>query len=121
MHTLKSTAETRSRAVLTLMLVVLSILAGVLVGASPARADVPSPPASEPFTAPLCEGETTYDPMAGDEFQGIDDLTRVWGQRLSDYNAGQVVVLYGKYGDTGGTPACGVRYVDGIGPVSEWM
>lgn len=121
MHTLKTTAETRPRAVLALLLVVLTVLAGLLAGASPARADVPNPPASEPFNAPLCEGETAYDPTDGDALNGIEDLTRVWGQRLTDYNAGQVVVLYGAYGDNEGVPACALRYVDGIGPVSEWM
>jgi hypothetical protein len=121
MHTLKTTAETRPRAVLALLLVLLTVIAGVLVGAAPARADVPNPPASEPFTAPLCEGETFFDPTAGDETNGIDDLTRVWGQRLTDYNAGQVVVLYGQFGDNAGAPACALRYVDGVGPVSEWM
>lgn len=46
------------------------------------------------------------------------------GARLASYNAGNVVPLYDNYG--GALPAaypplCGVRYVAGVGPVSEWM
>ncbi|MCK2037901.1 hypothetical protein KZC51_17365 [Microbacterium sp. SSW1-49] len=55
----------------------------------------------------------------------MNDLTMVFGQRLVDYNDGRMVFLY----DSGytisddhvpGTPMCGVRYVEGVGPVSDW-
>ncbi len=86
-----------------------------------ASADVPSPAATA-FDAPLCPGMTDDDPRSATG--AVPDLTRVFGQRLTDYNAGEVVVLYDAFGDNSldGYPAlCGTRYVEGTGPVSEWM
>jgi hypothetical protein len=121
MHIAKPAALAEGqRALVALILVLLTVIGGVLVGVSSARADVPDPSASEPFNAPLCEGTTIYDPTQGDEEAGIPDMTLVWGQRLIDYNNGQVVILHGASGRNNGTPACTVRYVDGVGPVSEW-
>lgn len=89
---------------------------------TPTAANAVAPPAPvAEFNAPLCEGETTYDPKDADG--AVPDLTRVFGQRLTDYNNGQVAVLYNNRGAnaSGSVPACGTRYVDGIGAVSEWM
>lgn len=102
--------------VLTGLLLVIAALAAL---ASPARADVPSTPATDPFAAPLCEGTTVSDPSQAEGT--VADLTMVFGQRLVDYNAGRMVFLYNSHGEnTVDTPVCGVRYVEGHGPVSEW-
>ncbi|MGC3995550.1 MAG: hypothetical protein QM779_15765 [Propionicimonas sp.] len=83
-----------------------------------AQAAVPDPSATE-FIAPLCEGTTTSNPASASG--AVTNLRRVFGQRLVDYNAGKVVHLYSSSGTNGGVPSCGVRYVEGVGPVSEWM
>ncbi|WP_460520369.1 hypothetical protein [Humibacter antri] len=83
------------------------------------RADVPAPPVQQ-FNAPTCEGTTPNPPAhaAGP----VPDLTAVFGQRLVDYNAGHAVILYSDSGENGGlTPNCGVTFVAGVGPVSQWM
>lgn len=87
---------------------------------SPTQASVPDPPASEQFQAPLCSGSTSYDPR---EHTGVsEDLSVVFGQRLSDYNAGRMVMLYNTAGlNQGDPPICGTRHVAGVGAVSEWM
>lgn len=89
--------------------------------AAPAHADAPPEPAAE-FVAPLCVGETLDDPTnaAG----AVPNLASVFGARLDDYNMGRVVALYDVWGDNelnGYPPVCGTRYVEGVGPVSEWM
>jgi hypothetical protein len=92
----------------------------VLVGL-PAQADTPAPPVTA-FSAPLCAGQTDDDPRAA--VGAVSDLTSVFGARLTEYNSGEVVALYDSYGDNSldAYPAiCGTRYVDGVGPVSEWM
>ncbi|PWD52034.1 hypothetical protein C8046_16675 [Serinibacter arcticus] len=79
----------------------------------------PQPPVGE-FTADRCVGATALDPATAVEF----DLLRVWGQRLAEYNEGNVVPLYNSFGDNDpdtSAPVCGVRFVEGTGPVSEWM
>lgn len=103
---------------------------GLGVGA-PATAAVPTPgwPTAAEFRADQCPGTTLMDPTAtvADPAVGdsdvVPDLTRVWGARLSAYNAGRSVVLYDAYGvnNTNGYPAtCMVRHVPGQGAVSEW-
>lgn len=90
-------------------------------GMASASADTPSP-AVTGFTADRCPGDTTFDPS--DAGAPVPDLMSVFGQRLADYNAGKVVVLYdswGGQGDDSYPPLCGVRYVEGVGPVSQWM
>lgn len=96
----------------------------------PAVADVEQLPVGE-FAAPECAGDTLDDPAAavtGD----VADLTLVFGERLADYNARRLVILYDAAGsnDWSGTPPfeslaypplCVVRHVDGVGAVSEWM
>lgn len=100
------------------------ILGGVLplAGATDAAvAAVPSPPFAEVSVDP-CLGSTDSDPA--DAVGVAPDLTLLFGQRLVDFNAGQVVVLYDAFGTNtiDGYPAvCGTRYVDGVGAVSEWM
>lgn len=97
------------------------LLAPWAVMAAPASGDVPTTPVTE-FYAELCEGTTESDPRIAEG--AVPDLTRVWGARLADYNAGQVVALYDAFGENnnnGYPPVCSVRYVEGVGPVSEWM
>lgn len=106
------------------LLAIGAALSAVLMWAIPttsASADVPPIPETEPFRAPLCPGTTTNDPAAGD--LGVADLTMVFGERLASYNAGHIVPLYdlNGYGRETFPPLCGVRYVEGVGPVSEWM
>lgn len=82
--------------------------------------DVPPEPVEE-FQAPLCAGETNLDPT--DSSSALGDDTLVTGDRLEKYNAGHVVPLYDTYGsaDEAYPALCGVRYVEGTGPVSQWM
>jgi hypothetical protein len=90
-----------------------------------ARADVPIPLVAAPFNAPLCPGQTLADPQDAGPGAVVPDLTLVFGDRLDQYNAGGVVVLYDYAGenrsDGGYPPLCGVRHVAGVGAVSEWM
>lgn len=90
-------------------------------GASAALAAEPLPPEeqiTEPFQAPLCTGDAG-DPSVNNP---VGDLTMVFGERITDYNAGRMVVLYNTNGSYDGeTPVCGTRHVAGIGAVSEWM
>jgi hypothetical protein len=103
------------------------IALGVAVPAA-ARADIPSPLVTVPFNAAECPGETASDPTDSQPSpittDVIPDLTLVFGDRLDQYNAGGVVVLYDSAGDNrtddAYPPLCGVRHVNG-GPVSEWM
>lgn len=107
-------------AIVAALIAVLLIIAGsIVLGSSAARADVPNPPAASAFNAPLCEGATTNDPTAASG--PVTDLTGVFGKRLTDYNAGLVVHLYGSTGVNGGAPSCATRHVDGVGAVSTWM
>lgn len=119
---------------------VLALGAGLVIAplpsASAAHADVPPVAASE-FFAEQCVGTTMEDPtdarvqLDPDDADSplvpgpVPDLTRVWGPRLADYNAGHVVALYSAFGNNqtdGYPPVCGVRYVESEGgPVSEWM
>jgi len=100
----------------------LALAAGaLLVASAPARADAP-PSAWSEFAAPECPGETDNEPT---EAPGpVPDLTRVFGARLADFNAGRVVALYSNFGDNDFgnpvPPTCGTRFVDGQA-VSEWM
>ena len=87
------------------------------LGAS-ALADVPSVPATEPFTAPRCAGTTNTDPST--VMVGENNLTDVWGQRLVEYNAGNPVVLYDGSGGNGEPTTCVLTYVEGVGPVADW-
>lgn len=91
-------------------------------GASAALAAEPLPPEeqiTEPFQAPLCTGNVS-DPRVNNE--PVGDLTMIFGERITDYNAGRMVVLYNTNGSYDGeTPVCGTRHVAGIGAVSEWM
>lgn len=105
-------------AVIAALLMTATAALGVPV---PAYADAPPSPVTEPFHAPMCEGTTPDDPTDADG--PVSDLTEVFGQRLTDYSAGRVVVLYDTFGSNDGEypPLCGTRYVDGVGPVSEWM
>lgn len=108
-------------AAISLLVLVAVLGALVLSRSAPARADVPAQPVTA-FTAPPCPGSTDDDPTQATG--PVPDLLQVFGQRLDDYNAGQVAVLYDAFGDndTDGYPAlCGTRYVAGIGAVSEWM
>ncbi|MHA3683470.1 hypothetical protein ACXR2W_04370 [Leucobacter sp. HY1908] len=101
---------------------------GGAAAAAPAPfASAPTTPAGE-FFAELCStgggvDQTTENPKANQGSNVMPDLTRVFGQRLADYNAGSTVLLYTSTGGSGGgTPNCGVHY-DAVtdGPVSEWM
>lgn len=118
MRSLTLATARRSRAVVALLIVLFTMIAGVILGTASARADVPDPPAAAPFAAPLCEGTTPSNPAVATG--AVPDLTLVFGQRLVDYNSGKLVHLYGTQGTNGATPSCTVRYVDGMGPVSEW-
>lgn len=104
--------------VLALIAALVAVFGMVFNGATAAHADIPDPPVVEPFTAPLCEGTTPSDPA--DAAGPVPDLTLVFGQRLVDYNSGQLVHLYGSAGENSQVPSCTVRHVDGVGPVSEW-
>ena len=96
---------------------------------SPASAQsIPPVPILAPFDAPLCEN-TTGNPSVDADGGPVTNLLSVFGQRLTDYNAGRHVVLYNNQGRSGwtagnsqyaSTPLCMVRYVDGVGPVSDW-
>jgi hypothetical protein len=95
------------------------VVASVAVNA---QAAVQTLPVAAAFNAPECAGTTDLDPTAAGS--PVSDLSKVFGQRLADYNNGQVVVLYDAFGanDNDGYPAlCGTRYVAGTGAVSEWM
>lgn len=97
-----------------------------LVGTVPAEAVqpvAPNPQIAEPFQAPLCEGATRFDPLHPMN-DPISDLSEVFGQRLTDYNAGKMVMLYANSGMNvdGEVPVCGTRYEAELGgPVSEWL
>lgn len=100
--------------------------AGMLAGGLPASAGAvsaaPSPPVGVAFDAPPCAGTTVSDPSSSGSALGND--LQVLGARLASYNAGNVVPLYDSYGGAlldAYPPLCGVRYVAGVGPVSEWM
>lgn len=108
------------RLIATLATVALST-AGLWGVAAPAGADEPPEPVAE-FSAQECEGTTFLDPTNAEGVVG--DLTRVFGQRLAEYNAGHAVILYDAFGDNNNNaypPVCAVRHVDGVGAVSEWM
>lgn len=97
---------------------------GLTITSGQDRADAaPIPnPVGSPFTADACPGSTQFDPVAAGG--SVPDLTLVFGQRLAEYNNGQIVPLYDAYGrnELDGYPAvCGVRFVAGVGAVSEWM
>lgn len=99
-----------------------------------ASADTPPATDLQPFTAPTCAGDTMYDPTANTGY-AVNDLTQVFGERLTSYKAGHIVPLYDAFGgsvlltDTGDNtgeagypPVCGVRYVASLQKaVSEWM
>ena len=110
-------------------LVLVSAVVTLQLTAAPASEAVAPPTPVAEFNAPLCEGETDSDPVDGSApLPGTDDridmdLTRVFGQRLTDYNNGRVAVLYDNRGHNynGFVPSCGTRYVEDIGAVSEWM
>lgn len=93
--------------------------------ASAAIAAEPLPPEeqiTEPFQAPLCTGETENDPRNDPNPYVITDWTQMFGERITDYNAGRMVVLYDTSGrGSGELPACGTRHEAGIGASSEWM
>ncbi|MGP6177178.1 hypothetical protein ACTU6U_07755 [Microbacterium sp. A196] len=110
----------RRKGIIPLLALSALVSAGfVAVSSAPALADAP-PAAVEEFTADLCAGSTPADPTA--ETVGGNPLNRVFGERLTAYNAGHVVTLYGTSGkNEPSTPNCGVRFVEGVGPVSEWM
>lgn len=104
------------------------------VNFGPHRFDIPDP-GTQPFYADLCAGMTYDDPRNALEvrdpltneielYGDVSDLTYIFGERLTSYLAGNIVPLYDSYGGNAETPfppLCGVRYVDDIGPVSEWM
>jgi hypothetical protein len=91
-----------------------------LATAPAATADVP-PTDAAAFQAPLCDTDFfTNDPRQNVTGE-VTDLTQVFGQRLIDYNNGHVVPLYDSDGQSLYPPMCAVRYVDGVGPVSQWI
>lgn len=99
------------------------VVMGAVVMPSPAQAEAPNPPVAE-FNADLCAGSTDDDPRNVQGEAAVPDLTRVFGSRLDDFNSGLVVPLYDTFGanELDGYPAvCGVRHVEGVGAVSEWM
>ena len=110
----------------------LMMTAGFAGIASAAHATGPAVSATE-FYAELCAGTTESNPKEATVWDDVEnvslpgpvpDLTRVWGPRLDSYNDGNVVPLYDVWGENnlnGYPPVCGVRYVEGVGPVSEWM
>ena len=120
--------------VVTTALLATAILIFPAPGPENARADVPNPPATLPFTAPLCAGTTDWDPTTNTGYEVVD-LTEVFGERLTNYNAGHIVPLYDSVGgsalladdgtntgDAAYPPICGTRYVAELGTaVSEWM
>lgn len=113
---------------------VLLALSAVALVSSPAGADTPDPQVVAPFQAPTCAGETAADPTQNTGY-AVEDLTSVFGERLTAYNAGAIVPLYDAYGGSvlltsDGTnteqaaypPVCGTRYVASLdSAVSEWM
>lgn len=120
-----STHWRRSRRVWSLLTVAALVGgAGVATAAVAAQAAPPVVqvlPAAA-FNAPRCEGTTQLDPTQ--DLGPVTDLTKVFGQRLTDYNNGQAVVLYDAFGENtdNGYPAlCGTHFVAGVGAVSEWM
>jgi len=103
------------------LVVALALTALVGLAPAPALAAAPPAPVGE-FNAPQCAGDTMYSPT--DDPGSVPDLTRVFGERLTDYNAGKTVVLYDSWGgneDDAYPPVCGTRYVAGKGAVSEWL
>lgn len=132
----RTKVATRSHRVSTMMIGALAAAlfasgVGVALTSAPAVADLPATPSGE-FYAPECAGTTLEDPKnqvppGGDNASDpnfVPNLTRIWGERLEQYNTGNIVVLYDSFGGNqlNGYPAvCGTRYVDGIGAVSEWM
>lgn len=109
------------RTAAALLLAMFVTLSGAIFGMFPAKADVPTVAITEPFKAPLCEGTTDANPEQAEG--AVRDLSLVFGKRLDAYNQGKVVPLYGISGRNAGEspPVCGVRHVEGIGAVSEWM
>ena len=105
------------------------VAAGAIGVALPAAAAPPTalpmatPPSPvEAFAAAECSGETILDPATSGPGT-FPNLLTVSGGRLDSYNAGGAVALYSSFGDgiDAYPPLCAVRYVDGVGPVSEWM
>lgn len=106
----------------------------VLVLSSRSAADIPDPPIDAPFTAPTCAGDTFDNPTQNTSGLVLD-LTQVFGERLTSYNAGSSVPLYDAFGgsillnpngdNTGEDaypPLCATRYVESLDTaVSEWM
>jgi hypothetical protein len=103
-----------------------ALLSSALIGLgseAATAAPVHTLPVADPFDAERCQGSTNDDPT--DAGAPVDNLLSVFGQRLTDYNAGKVVVLYDAWGGNLPVnpvpPLCGVRFVAGVGPVSQWM
>ncbi len=96
------------------------------VASAPALAgDAPPGPVTA-FNAPQCPGETDEDPadVKAAAHSGYTDLTRIFGDRLTSYNQGNVVPIYDTYGTAYDTyPAlCGTYYdTKSGGPKSVWM
>jgi len=113
-HLLKRTLSTIGG--VALLAATLTVATGVA-----ANADVPETPIAAPFQASECVGTTNSDPTQDPGV--VADLTSVFGQRLTDFNAGKIVVLYDSWGGNdlaGYPPVCATRYVEGQGAVSEW-
>ncbi|MFK4761676.1 VaFE repeat-containing surface-anchored protein [Microbacterium sp. ZW T5_45] len=124
--------ESRARkwaAVLAALAVSLVTVGIVPIAVQSAAADVPPTPITAPFDAPLCEN-TTGNPVVDADGGPVTNLLSVFGQRLTNYNNGDPVILYNNSGRSGWTssgsqyaanPICVTRYVDEIGgPVSAW-
>ena len=98
--------------------------------ATAAQADTPLAPVAAPFDAPPCEN-TIGNPSSDADGGPVSNLLSVFGQRLTDYNAGKPVILYNNIGRSGWTaggsqyssnPLCATRYVaEAGGPVSSWI
>ena len=126
MTTVKNHTLSSRGVILACCLAVLLLLtSGFAKVMMPSASAAENTPAAGEFYAPLCEGTTPSDPRNSRTVNpsALDgDLTRMFGKRLDAYNEGRVVPLYDNTGRNGNnSPSCGVRYVEGIGPVSEWM
>lgn len=128
-----SSFNSKAKILLSILASGLLAFATLSVSASPAAsAEDPSYPVGVP--APLCEGETAFEPTENDGF-AVTDLTQIFGARTGAFSDGHIVPLYDAYGgsilidsdgevtgDAAYPPLCGTRYVPELEmAASEWM
>lgn len=97
----RSTMSPLRRALASVAAVGVGLAATITAGTTASAGPPPTP--AEEFYAEPCIGDTFDDPTQAMDLEDgrgipVPDLTRVWGPRLDDYNAGKPVVLYDTFG-----------------------